>query len=307
MQIKRTITIYNMQYLVQRTCLRFKGCGQRTLVGPPRKSRISGGHAAPEGAWPWQVSIQQSFRHLCGGSIISHTWIITASHCFVKNCNIARLLVVAGVNSRFKLGRGVQYRLVQEVILHENFNRFYYDNDVALIQLRRPLHFTSHVQPLCTMRNETDETRLRFSSCFITGWGSSVPEGLLFNSLQEAEVELIDTSVCNQRSWYNGHVSENMICAGFHQGGVDTCQGDSGGPLQCYSQDMERFYLYGVTSHGDECALPKKPGIYARASRYTNWLTQAQTKVGSACTAANLCIFLLISALSFSVWMDLMM
>jgi len=47
---------------------------------------------------------------------------------------------------------------------------------------------------------------------------------MLVDTLQEAEVELIDTGICNQRSWYNGHVNDNMICAGFDKGGVDTCQ-----------------------------------------------------------------------------------
>lgn len=127
--------------------------------------------------------------------------------------------------------------------------------------------------------------------------------GTLVNILQEAEVQLIDTRTCNQRDWYNGHINDNMICAGFDKGGVDTCQvmfslyillkisviksginrfcwntqGDSGGPLQCYSENLERFYLYGVTSHGKGCALPKKPGIYTRASRYTVWLREARS------------------------------
>ncbi|KAL0158118.1 hypothetical protein M9458_046194, partial [Cirrhinus mrigala] len=99
---------------------------------------------------------------------------------------------------------------------------------------------------------------------------------MLVNTLQEAKVDVIDTRICNLRSWYDGHVNDNMICAGFDKGGVDTCQvmlshitfqSNCGGPLQCYSKDMERFYLYGVTSHGEDCALPKKPGIYTRASR----------------------------------------
>ncbi|XP_048033306.1 acrosin isoform X2 [Megalobrama amblycephala] len=281
------------------------GCGQRTLQKPSKPFRISGGHSALEGAWPWQVSIQRMSRHICGGSIISHQWVITASHCF-KNSNNYKLRVVAGVNSRSKQEKGVQYRSVHQVILHENFSRSYYDNDVALLHLHRPLYFTNHVQPLCIIENEMDEKQLRFDSCYITGWGSSVLEGMLVDTLQEAEVELIDTGICNQRSWHNGHVNDNMICAGFDKGGVDTCQGDSGGPLQCYSQDMERFYLYGVTSHGVDCALPKKPGIYTRASRYTVWLREAQRRSVSAASVTDLPVFKLFSALFFSTWIGLL-
>ncbi|KTF74785.1 hypothetical protein cypCar_00039542, partial [Cyprinus carpio] len=164
---------------------------------------------------------------------------------------------------------GVQYRSVQQVILHENFSRLNYDNDVALLHLHHPLYFTKHVQPLCIMENEMDEKQLSFSSCYITGWGSSVLEG-------------------------------------FYKGGVDTCQGDSGGPLQCFSKDMERFYLYGVTSHGEDCALPRKPGIYTRASRYTVWLREAQTRSVSAASVTDLPVFKLTSALFFSACMGLL-
>ncbi|XP_059383024.1 acrosin [Carassius carassius] len=282
------------------------GCGKRPLLDPPNHLRISGGLSALEGAWPWQVSIQRMSRHVCGGSVISHQWVVTASHCF-RNSNTYKLRIVAGVNSRTKYGKGAQYRSVQQVILHENFSRWNYDNDVALLHLHHPLYFTKHVQPLCIMENEMDEKQLSFSACYVTGWGSSVLEGMLFSTLQEAEVDLIDAGICNQRSWYDGHVNDNMICAGFDKGGVDTCQGDSGGPLQCYSKDMERFYLYGVTSHGEDCAMPKKPGIYTRASRYTVWLRKAQAKSVSAASITDLPVFKLISALFFSACMGLLM
>ncbi|XP_067303553.1 chymotrypsin-like elastase family member 2A [Pseudorasbora parva] len=282
------------------------GCGQRTSQYPSKLFRIAGGHSALEGAWPWQVSIQRMSRHICGGSIISHQWVITASHCF-RNSNTYKLQIVAGVISRFKQEKGAQYRSVQRVILHEKFNRSYYDNDVALLHLHHPLYFTNRVQPLCMIGNEMDEKQLGFGSCYITGWGSSVLDGMLAATLQEAEVEVIDTKICNQRSWHNGHVNDNMICAGLDKGGVDTCQGDSGGPLQCYSQDMQRFYLYGVTSHGMGCALPKKPGIYTRASRYADWLRKTQARSASAASVTDLPVFKLFSALFFSAWMGLVM
>jgi len=84
---------------------------------------------------------------------------------------------VAGVNSRSTREKGVQYRSVQQVILHEKFNRSYFENDVALLHLHHSLHFTNHVQPLCMIENEMDEKQLSFGSCYITGWGSSVLQG----------------------------------------------------------------------------------------------------------------------------------
>ena len=51
--------------------------------------------------------------------------------------------------------------------------------------------------------------------------------------MQAAFVPIVDRQTCNSADAYGGRITENMFCAGFMKGGVDTCQGDSGGPLVC--------------------------------------------------------------------------
>ncbi|XP_022597547.1 transmembrane protease serine 11D-like [Seriola dumerili] len=226
-------------------------CGQRPLVAPPGRSRIMGGQEAPEGAWPWQVSIQIQSRHHCGGTILNSLWVLTATHCFYKYLWISRahFRVVAGLNVLSAPGDHAQIHSISRVEMHKDYDDITSDNDVTLVLLSSPFNFTDHVQPICR----------------------------LLNRLQEAEVELIDRTTCNLITWYNGHVTENMICAGLESGAADSCQGDSGGPLQCYSEDEERFYVVGVTSFGEECGLPHRPGVYARTSRFAGWLKTSQT------------------------------
>ncbi|TMS16413.1 transmembrane protease serine 12 isoform X2 [Larimichthys crocea] len=253
-------------------------CGQRPLVAPPGVSRIVGGQEAPEGAWPWQVSIQILSRHHCGGTIISSRWVLTAAHCFYKYMvNRSYFRVAAGLRVLSAPGNQAQFRSIHNIIMHKDYDDVTSENDVTLLLLSSPFKFNDHIQPVCAPHNVTHESNLNFNHCFITGWGSKYYKGSLMNRLQEAEVELIDRRTCNLVDWYDGIITENMICAGLDSGAADTCQGDSGGPLQCYSEEEERFYLVGVTSFGSECGRPQSPGVYARASWFADWLQTSQT------------------------------
>lgn len=56
------------------------------LIGLPAShthTQIIGGNNAPDGLYPYQVSLRNSKNnmHFCGGAIISKNFIITAAHC----------------------------------------------------------------------------------------------------------------------------------------------------------------------------------------------------------------------------------
>ena len=43
--------------------------------------RIVGGHVVDIEMHPYQVSVRELNEHICGGSIITNRWVLTAGHC----------------------------------------------------------------------------------------------------------------------------------------------------------------------------------------------------------------------------------
>uniref|UniRef100_A0A673T5B9 Transmembrane serine protease 11F n=1 Tax=Suricata suricatta TaxID=37032 RepID=A0A673T5B9_SURSU len=226
---------------------------------------VQGRETAMEGEWPWQASLQlRGSGHQCGASLISNTWLLTAAHCFRKNKDPSQWIVTFGTT----ITPPAVQRSLGKIILHENYHRETNENDIALAQLTTRVEFSSIVQRVCL-----PDSSIKLppkTSVFVTGFGSIVDDGPTQNKLRQARVETISTDVCNRKDVYDGLITPGMLCAGFMDGKVDACKGDSGGPLVYDNHDI--WYLVGIVSWGQSCALPKKPGVYTRVTQYREWI-----------------------------------
>uniref|UniRef100_A0A3P9PTK9 ST14 transmembrane serine protease matriptase a n=1 Tax=Poecilia reticulata TaxID=8081 RepID=A0A3P9PTK9_POERE len=239
-------------------------CGRKKLRS---STRIVGGEDAAQGEFPWQVSLHfQTYGHVCGASIISENWLVTAAHCVQSDP--AKWEVYLGLHDQRKIESFVVKRKLKQIISNPNYNPNTFNNDIALMELDSPIKFSDYIQPICLPNNDykvpVGET------VFITGFGATREGGTAAKVLQKAEVRIINYSECNKLMSYR--LTSKMFCAGVLTGGVDACQGDSGGPLNILEGDY--MLLAGVVSWGDGCARRNKPGIYTTVSEFRGWIKE---------------------------------
>merc|ERR1712080_205515 len=61
----------------------------------PQVDKIVGGVSSKRGEFPWQGSLKRSGRHFCGGTLISESWVVTATHC-IDAVSINQVRVTVG-------------------------------------------------------------------------------------------------------------------------------------------------------------------------------------------------------------------
>ncbi|XP_044533250.1 cationic trypsin-3-like isoform X2 [Gracilinanus agilis] len=229
--------------------------GEAVAVFLDDEDKIVGGYTC-EKSLPYQVSLNGGY-HICGGSLIDEDWVLSAAHCY------SHFQVRLGENNIRNIEGNEQFVDVAKIILHPGFNMNTLDNDIMLIKLKTPAILNDRVATISLPKSRA----FQGTECLVSGWGNTLNLNVKYpDVLQCLRAPILSDAIC--QAAYPEKITENMICAGFLEGGKDSCKGDSGGPLVCNRE------LQGIVSWGVGCAAKKKPGIYTKVFNYVDWIKE---------------------------------
>lgn len=182
--------------------------------------RIVGGVEIDIEKIPFQVSLRFYESHICGGSIISSLYVITAAHCtyyFPKN-DMTIWSIQAGSS---KLDQGGSIHNISSIVEHPRFDASLLDYDASILKISDHIQFDKFRQPI--LLPYFGEETLLGSLVGTSGWGLTMNPLEAILNLRNVELKISDRDECHQAYIVDGGITNRMICA--YSKGRDSCSG----------------------------------------------------------------------------------
>ncbi|XP_067206595.1 chymotrypsin-1-like [Linepithema humile] len=216
---------------------------------------IIGGTDAPIGKYPHHVALKYQGGFVCGGSIISKRYVLTAAHCIKSVPDPKKIEVHAGTVYLNETG---DIYHTENVVWHSAYDSRILNDDIGLIRLNQDIVWSDVVKPITLAR---EDFAVENFPCVLSGWGIIQLEGPTPNRLQEIALKVFSPVKCKLSS---SLVTDNHICT-LTKKGEGVCFGDSGSAL------VANGIQIGIVSFVTPCALGV-PDKFIKVSAYQDWI-----------------------------------
>lgn len=226
--------------------------------------RIIGGQEVKPHSRPYMAYIKignDKNNSFCGGFLIRPDAVLSAAHC-VHGKGPVRITVILGAHNIRVREQSQQEFRVEHRVIHPNYSRDGYKNDIVLLKLKPKARINKNVEIISFARS--NEGVREGAKCSVSGWGWTSQEGNKTDVMMEVELKVQKEKIC--QSWFRQYQRQSMICVGDDSNKKATYRGDSGGPLICNKK------AHGIVSHGSE--RRRFPEIFTRIAFFEPWIRE---------------------------------
>ncbi|KAJ1929204.1 Ovochymase-2 [Tieghemiomyces parasiticus] len=244
--------------------------GERIIGGVPVK-----GHEFPFAAV--LNIVEKEGVALCGGTLISKKYILTAAHCVTEEFSgkaVKAKAVAAGLGSD-DINDVTVYE-ADKIIVHPDYDYRKVTDDLALVKLKKSIKSSDDD---IKWTGITDAKLKDGMELVAIGWGKTSNSGTVSDDLRQVDVKLGPSSDCREANPDFKDQSGSQLCAAQNDN-HDTCQGDSGGPL-LYKDKKGSYKIAGITSYGftpgsdsTSCGTNSVVAFYTNADYYIKWISK---------------------------------
>ncbi|XP_011180416.1 phenoloxidase-activating factor 3 isoform X1 [Zeugodacus cucurbitae] len=263
--------------------------------GSLNNDRVANGIDAKLGEFPWSALLLYAEKKpLCGGSVITDRFVLTAAHCIRDDLQLVRL-------GEHDLSTAVDCAKIcqtyeefgidpqQKPFIHPDYDDSTKYKDIALIKLDRTIDFQTynHIKPICLPITPSDYNLVPRAILVLAGWGlTEKNERRQAEILQKGLLRFEPLDVCKEL--YPLYTVDNSkLCIKSGSNHTVSCQGDSGSPIFWKTRySVGRFWRWHYTQiglvslgFGGRCGgLTERPFMYENVTDSLAWLTNTILK-----------------------------
>ncbi|XP_030640162.1 granzyme B(G,H)-like [Chanos chanos] len=218
---------------------------------------IINGKKAKKNSLQYMVSVQVHGKHICGGFLIGHNFVLTAA-----SCNDTVSVVLGFHNLKGNGKENPQPYKVKKIRRPDSYKEPRKGDNIMLLELPKKVKVTKVGIP------KKDKLIKANSKCLVAGWGRNATDSRkdTVDDLLYQNVRTVNLQTC-EHQWKDQKFTlpPNIICAVGDKNAKDgVCEKDMGGPLVC-----DRTAVGIVSFNSKRC---DHPTVFTQISKYIEWI-----------------------------------
>lgn len=223
--------------------------------------------------------VSDYYSNICGASILSDRYILTAAHCVTDGTNVTtnkNNLKIIVKNFNQNDFHKAELKTIKNIYKHEDFDyNNYFSKDIAIIELEHPI--TDNVQSITLPSDQTEINYLLEDYYYLVGLGYDDNNYGTPDFVKKGKLKTSSDSDCSSAFYFFNPTNICVESGLVDYSNASSCRGDSGGPLSWLNPVSNKYEQIGLTSYGDAGCSIEGSSTYTEIYNYKDFIISKMT------------------------------